>query len=298
MVVALKELSIRGDFRTTVEYLIKLLETPDFEDNTITTGWLDELISNKLTAERPDSFLAVVCGAATKAHRASEDSIATYMASLEKGQVPARDILKTLFPVDFIYEGQRYKFTATRSSEDSYTLFINGSRCDIGVRPLSDGGILCLVGGRSHNVYWKEEVGATRLSVDSKTCLLEVENDPTQLRSPSPGKLVKFLVENGDHVRANQPYAEIEVMKMYMTLTAQEDGIVQLMKQPGSTIEAGDILGILALDDPSKVKHAKPFEGQLPELGPPLSAVTSLISDTSTARTCSITFCLVSITRW
>ncbi|KAM9909660.1 hypothetical protein OXX69_005208, partial [Metschnikowia pulcherrima] len=31
MVVALKELSIRGDFRTTVEYLIKLLETPDFE---------------------------------------------------------------------------------------------------------------------------------------------------------------------------------------------------------------------------------------------------------------------------
>ncbi|KAG5368607.1 Acetyl-CoA carboxylase [Yarrowia sp. E02] len=269
MVVALKELSIRGDFRTTVEYLIKLLETPDFEDNTITTGWLDELISNKLTAERPDSFLAVVCGAATKAHRASEDSIATYMASLEKGQVPARDILKTLFPVDFIYEGQRYKFTATRSSEDSYTLFINGSRCDIGVRPLSDGGILCLVGGRSHNVYWKEEVGATRLSVDSKTCLLEVENDPTQLRSPSPGKLVKFLVENGDHVRANQPYAEIEVMKMYMTLTAQEDGIVQLMKQPGSTIEAGDILGILALDDPSKVKHAKPFEGQLPELGPP-----------------------------
>ncbi|KAI7003742.1 Acetyl-CoA, partial [Hortaea werneckii] len=38
MVVALKELSIRGDFRTTVEYLIKLLETPAFEDNTITTG--------------------------------------------------------------------------------------------------------------------------------------------------------------------------------------------------------------------------------------------------------------------
>ena len=34
MVVALKELSIRGDFRTTVEYLIKLLELKAFEDNT------------------------------------------------------------------------------------------------------------------------------------------------------------------------------------------------------------------------------------------------------------------------
>ena len=32
---------------------------------------------------------------------------------------------------------------------------------------------------------------------------------------------------------------------------------------------SGDILGILTLDDPSKVKHAKPFEGQLPPMGPP-----------------------------
>lgn len=269
MVVALKELSIRGDFRTTVEYLIKLLETPAFEENTITTGWLDELISNKLTAERPDFMLAVVCGAITKAHVASEACIAEYRTSLEKGQVPAKDVLKTVFPVDFIYEGVRYKFTATRSSLDSYHLFINGSKCAVGVRALADGGLLILLSGRSHNVYWKEEVGATRISVDSKTCLLEQENDPTQLRTPSPGKLIKFSVENGEHVKAGQTFAEVEVMKMYMPLITQEEGVVQLIKQPGATLEAGDILGILALDDPSRVKHAQPFSGQLPSLGPP-----------------------------
>src|SRR5271156_935977 len=269
MVVALKELSIRGDFRTTVEYLIKLLETPAFEDNTITTGWLDQLISNKLTAERPDPILAVICGAVTKAHIASEECIAEYRKGLEKGQVPAKDILKTVFPIDFIYDGHRYKFTATRSSLDSYHLFINGSKCSVGVRALSDGGLLVLLSGRSHNVYWKEEVGATRLSVDSKTCLLEQENDPTQLRTPSPGKLVKFTVDNGEHVKAGQAFAEVEVMKMYMPLLAQEDGIVQLIKQPGATLEAGDILGILALDDPSRVKHAQPFTGHLPDFGQP-----------------------------
>jgi acetyl-CoA carboxylase/biotin carboxylase 1 len=269
MVVALKELSIRGDFRTTVEYLIKLLETPAFEDNTITTGWLDELISNKLTSERPDPMLAVVCGAVARAHVASEACLAEYRASLEKGQVPAKDILKTVFPVDFIYDGSRYKFTATRSSTDSYHLFLNGSKCTVGVRALSDGGLLVLLDGKSHNVYWKEEVGATRLSVDSKTCLLEQENDPTQLRTPSPGKLVKFLVESGDHVKKGQAFAEVEVMKMYMPLVTQEDGIVQFIKQPGATLEAGDIIGILALDDPSRVKHAAPFSGQLPQFGPP-----------------------------
>lgn len=269
MVVALKELSIRGDFRTTVEYLIKLLETPAFEENTITTGWLDELISKRLTAERPDPILAVVCGAVTKAHVASEACIASYRASLEKGQVPAKDVLKTVFPVDFIYEGYRYKFTATRSSSDSYHLFINGSKCAVGVRALADGGLLILLSGRSHNVYWKDEVGATRISVDSKTCLLEQESDPTQLRTPSPGRLVKFTVENGEHIKKGQAFAEVEVMKMYMPLIASEDGTVQLIKQPGATLEAGDILGILALDDPSRVKHAQPFSGQLPDLGPP-----------------------------
>lgn len=48
MVVALKELSIRGDFRTTVEYLIKLLETESFQQNRIDTGWLDRLIAEKV----------------------------------------------------------------------------------------------------------------------------------------------------------------------------------------------------------------------------------------------------------
>lgn len=269
MVVALKELSIRGDFRTTVEYLIKLLETPAFEDNTITTGWLDELISKKLTAERPDPILAVVCGAVTRAHVASEACIEEYRKALEKGQVPSKDVLKTVFPLDFIYEGYRYKFTATRSSADSYHLFINGSKCTVGVRALADGGLLVLLNGRSHNIYWKEEVGATRLSVDSKTCLLEEENDPTQLRTPSPGKLVKFLVDNGAHVSSGQAFAEVEVMKMYMPLLAQEAGTVQFIKQPGVTIEAGDVLGVLELDDPSRVQHAQPFTSQLPELGPP-----------------------------
>ncbi|KAF2004050.1 acetyl-CoA carboxylase-like protein [Amniculicola lignicola CBS 123094] len=269
MVVALKELSIRGDFRTTVEYLIKLLETPAFENNTITTGWLDELISKKLTAERPEKMVAVICGAVTKAHIASEECISDYKSSLEKGQVPSKDILKTIFNIDFIYEGQRFKFTATRSSIDSFTLFINGSKCHVGVRALADGGLLVLLSGKSHNIYWKEEAGATRLSVDGKTCLLEQENDPTQLKTPSPGKLVKFTVENGDHISKGQAFAEVEVMKMYMPLIAQEDGIVNLIKQPGATLEAGDILGILALDDPSTVKSSTPFLEPIPDLGPP-----------------------------
>jgi acetyl-CoA carboxylase/biotin carboxylase 1 len=58
-------------------------------------------------------------------------------------------------------------------------------------------------------------------------------------------------------------------MKMYMPLVASEDGVPTFVKQPGVSLEPGDVIGILALDDPSRVRHAKPFEGQLPALGPP-----------------------------
>ena len=56
---------------------------------------------------------------------------------------------------------------------------------------------------------------------------------------------------------------------MYMPLVASEDGIVQFVKQPGVSLEPGAIIGILTLDDPARVKHAKPFEGLLPDMGLP-----------------------------
>lgn len=56
---------------------------------------------------------------------------------------------------------------------------------------------------------------------------------------------------------------------MILSLNASEAGVAQFIKQPGVTVEAGDILGILSLDDPSRVHRAKPFEGQLPPMGLP-----------------------------
>jgi hypothetical protein len=38
---------VRGEIRTTVEYLVQLLETPAFKENTIDTSWLDGLIKEK-----------------------------------------------------------------------------------------------------------------------------------------------------------------------------------------------------------------------------------------------------------
>jgi len=68
--------------------------------------------------------------------------------------------------------------------------------------------------------------------------------------------LVKLLDENGEHVGKGQAFAEVEVMKMYVPLLAQDGGHVELIKPSGSTLEAGDILGILALDESCQARYS------------------------------------------
>jgi len=84
LVIALKELSIRGDFRTTVEYLITLLETEAFQSNTIDTSWLDALISEKVQADKPDTMLGVLCGAIHVADQTIVNAFQNFQSSLER----------------------------------------------------------------------------------------------------------------------------------------------------------------------------------------------------------------------
>ena len=65
--------------------------------------------------------------------------------------------------------------------------------------------------GLSHVVHSEEEAIGTRITIDSLTCLLANESDPSRLVAMSPGKLVRYLVEDGAHVDMDQPYAEVEV---------------------------------------------------------------------------------------
>jgi acetyl-CoA carboxylase/biotin carboxylase 1 len=211
LIIALKELSIRGDFRTTVEYLIKLLEAEDYVNNTVTTGWLDSLIAKKVETEKPDSILAAICGAVVKSNAIFDSKLTEYKRAFEKGQTPAKALLSTNCQVEFIYSDVKYRVSAQLAGPSTFVLSTNNSKVLLDFKKLADGGLLLLLGGKSHVVYAKEEPHATYMTLDGKSCLLEKEMDPSVLRSPSPGKLVRYLVEDGQHLNAGDAYAEIEV---------------------------------------------------------------------------------------
>ncbi|XP_074494152.1 acetyl-CoA carboxylase isoform X1 [Sebastes fasciatus] len=268
MVVAMKELSIRGDFRTTVEYLIKLLETECFRNNDIDTGWLDHLISEKVQAERPETMLGVVCGALHVADAGFQKSMSDYLHSLERGQVlPAASLLNSV-NLDLIYEGVKFCLKVARQSPTTYVLMMNGSNIEIDVHRLSDGGLLLCYDGSSHTTYMKEEVDSYRITVGNKTCVFEKEKDPTVLRSPSAGKLLQYIVDDGGHICAGEIYAEIEVMKMVMTLTVQHTGCVHFVKRHGAVLQPGCVVARVELDDPSCIHRVELNTAILPPQQP------------------------------
>lgn len=143
---------------------------------------------------------------------------------------------------------------------------MNESHIEVLVHYLSDGGTLISFGQSSYVTYLQEEVDKYRLVVNGKTAILSKENDPSIIRTTSPGKLVRYLVGDGEHVDGGQEFVEVEVMKMYMTLCTQEAGTIRHMKSPGAILEAGDVIAQLILDDPSKIQKSEicyePFPDQ------------------------------------
>jgi acetyl-CoA carboxylase/biotin carboxylase 1 len=271
IVMALKELFIRGDFRTTVEYLKQLLETTEFMTNDFNTDWLDVLISKNVEVEKPDELVAVICATVNRVVEQKKERRNCFMKMLERGQIPPKELLKSTFKVEIFYQNFKYDFSVSLGGPDIIHLVINGSVITVIYRELSDGGILVVFDGKSHTFYSKEEPQNTRLVIDGKTCSIGKELDPSHLRSPSPGKLVRFLVQDGAHLQKDDIYAEVEVMKMYLPLIVKDPGTIRLIKQPGSIIENGDLIAIISLDDPSKIKTALPFQKPI-RMGPPFFA--------------------------
>jgi acetyl-CoA carboxylase/biotin carboxylase 1 len=286
MVLALKELSIRGDISTTVDYISKLIELDDFIHNNIDTAWLDGLIKENIDGigsaesgmkrksslthmDEIDNHMYVVMGATVQAYNNCLSGEIQFRSLLEKGQLPSKSLLKMTHNMELILSGVKYKLICTRKGPHTFSIALDGdnSACVLtNVRTLSDGGCLIEIGGQSHVAYLtSKEDAATgiRLNVAGCNVAFSPDYDPTSLRTDVAGKLVKKLVPDGAHVKKGEPYAEIEVMKMFMPLKVEEAGIVNWCSIEGSALTPGDLLATLELDNPDNVTLVEVFNGSL-----------------------------------
>ncbi|EOA39468.1 hypothetical protein CARUB_v10008063mg [Capsella rubella] len=269
MVLALKEIQIRGEIRTNVDYTIDLLHASDYRENKIHTGWLDSRIAMRVRAERPPWYLSVVGGALYKASTNSAAVVSDYVGYLEKGQIPPKHISLVDSQVSLNIEGRKYTIVVVWGGSGTYRLRMNNSEVVAEIHTLRDGGLLMQLDGKSHVIYAEEEAAGTRLLIDGRTCLLQNDHDPSKLMAETPSKLLRYLVSDNSNIDSDTPYAEVEVMKMCMPLLSPASGVIHFKMSEGQAMQAGELIAKLDLDDPSAVRNAEPFRGSFPRLGLP-----------------------------
>lgn len=173
LVLALKELEVRGDIRNPIEYLVKLLETDDFKQNTIDTAWLDGLIKEKSVQVDLPVHLTVVSAAVFKAFEHVKAATEEVEESFRKGQVSTGAIPGiNSFDIEVAYMDTKYPFHVERISPEVYRFTMGANVIDVEVTETAEGALLATFGGETHRIFGMEEPLGLRLSMDGNTILM------------------------------------------------------------------------------------------------------------------------------
>jgi acetyl-CoA carboxylase / biotin carboxylase 1 len=173
LILALKEIEVRGEIRTTVEYLVQLLETKEFIENTIDTSWLDGLIRERSVKVDIPNHLVVVSAAVHRAFQHVRDRTEELKESFRKGQVAVTGIPAiNSFDVEVAYKDIKYPVHVERIASDVYRMKFGSSTIDAQVSLAADGTLLANFGGETHRIFGMDEPLGLRLVVDGNTILM------------------------------------------------------------------------------------------------------------------------------
>jgi biotin carboxyl carrier protein len=123
------------------------------------------------------------------------------------------------------------------------SLIVDGRSVRCHVEPGKDGRVTVLVGDEPHELEILDE---RRLRLRRASGKFSLEG-PQRVESPMPGKVVRVLVKQGDHVEEGQGLVVVEAMKMENELKSPKAGVVaELHAQEGQAVEAGAKLAVVS----------------------------------------------------
>lgn len=97
------------------------------------------------------------------------------------------------------------------------------------------------VNGVQYDVNVAEGTGAVQAT--PVTAAAPAAAEGTEVEAPTPGNIVKVLVESGDNVKTDQPLVVMEAMKMESEVKAPKDGKISFVHvKGGDTVQASDPL--------------------------------------------------------
>ncbi|KAH9601062.1 Biotin/lipoyl attachment [Trypanosoma melophagium] len=267
MVMALRNLVIRGEIHTSVSYVVELLEREEFRNCDISTAWLDHLIAERAVQgpEEQDVHLALIAASTFRMLRNHEENIGKYAAFLSAGHVPSSEYLNNCQTESYINRSRKYTVMMGLKSPTEVALSLNNSVVTVPFRKLKSGALQLTIAGKTVIAYAEKEPARLRISIGGKETTFTGDIDPTKVSSSVPGRFVRYVVGDGGHVSEGTTIAEVEVMKMILPLRATTAGVLHHRVTPGTTIALGTLIGDITPDDPSKVARPQEAQEQWPQ---------------------------------
>jgi acetyl-CoA carboxylase biotin carboxylase subunit len=250
MVSALENYVVQG-IRTNIPFLNGIVQHPAFVGNTITTRYIDNNLDELV------GYTAVLKSAISK----EVPLLAGFLFSLKANRKETDNVWQSigywrhLLDPTVLLDGEilPFRIVELKDLELKYELGNQPGKASLTADKLQSK--LCLE-GISHSVYTgRDEKGRFPVTYKGFEFLVErtdmalpetvtfaetgsLNNDPGNIVSPMPGKVLKINVSEGDDVKKGQVLMVVEAMKMENNILCPKDGVVdKLLVKEGDMVD-------------------------------------------------------------
>ncbi|CAD2111750.1 biotin carboxylase subunit of acetyl CoA carboxylase, putative [Plasmodium vinckei] len=267
LILALRKLNIDGEIKTVTKYLAKILESKAFIDNNITTNWLDVVIERKKNIYYNTFHIIILCAAIfklliyfMKEMENMEDSLNREDIAIKSensiNDISLKGKMKRAYIFDIIFQNVKYMFKGYNTGEDLYKLNINDQEIEILAKyDKENNKIFASFHNQTYIYTCIEDSLGTHMNLGKDNVFIPVITNPYHLISNTNGKIVKYLIKDGEKINKFDDYIEVEAMKMIMTFKSTETGILKHKMSEGAMIKIGDLLGVI---EKEKDNHNSP----------------------------------------
>lgn len=250
LIGALKDTAVLG-LSTNAEFLIDILERPDFSEGRATTAFIGENYPDGVKEVEIDS-LSLAMGAALKIHLESRKALAASTLP-DESLIGFQSAAPLASRLDVTLGGQLRRLTGLCAGK-VWTIAEGGDwQHAIEIVRVEGHEAVLLAGGKRQTVLFSERrdgelllaIGPRRFSLTPHRPWEDAAAAAGSGRvvAPMPGLVVSVLVEPGQTVEAGQPLAVLEAMKMQHTLKAPARGtIAEVRIAKGQQLAAGTLM--------------------------------------------------------
>jgi acetyl/propionyl-CoA carboxylase alpha subunit len=240
---------------TNLSFLARVLEHPEFRAGNTHTHFIEEHLAEPRTSAEPRALALSAIGATLAAfseNRAGRRVLPHLPAGFRNNRfAPEWVEYKTgqqVLRVEYVARpADRFEFTI--GGESSRVTLLEHKRPVVFFE--DDRGIVHAVRVvRVGSHHYTHRLGSSQLLVElPRFPEPELATAPGACVAPMPGKVVKVLVAESDHVRAGDTLVVLEAMKMEHAVKATEAGVVsELCVSVGEQVEADAPLVVVTAD--------------------------------------------------